>query len=63
MGGGESYLNFKAYLERIHYHGSLLLGRTLRICKVAHLLAVHFENLRIHARNDCLEDDAFYQDR
>jgi len=62
MLGGESYLNFKAYLERIHYHGSLApTAQTLRDLQVAHLLAVPFENLSIHAKQPIvLEDEALF---
>ena len=58
----ESYLNIKAYLERINYHGSLAPGAgTLRELQVAHLLAVPFENLSIHARQPIvLEDEGLF---
>ena len=62
MVGGESFLNFKAYLKRINYHGSLApTADTLRDLQVAHLLAVPFENLSIHARQPIiLEDKALF---
>lgn len=59
---GESCLNIKAYLERINYHGSLApTAETLRDLQVAHLLAVPFENLSIHAKQPIvLEDEALF---
>lgn len=43
-------MNIEAYLKRINYSGSLeLTPETLRALQVAHLLAVPFENLSIHA--------------
>jgi len=58
----ESYLNIKAYLERINYRGSLVpTAETLRELQVAHLLEVPFENLSIHARQPIvLEDEALF---
>jgi N-hydroxyarylamine O-acetyltransferase len=55
-------LNVKAYLERIHYRGSLApTAATLRELQVAHLLTVPFENLSIHSREPIvLEDEALY---
>jgi N-hydroxyarylamine O-acetyltransferase len=55
-------LNIKAYLERINYHGSLApTAETLRELQVAHLLAVPFENLSIHAKEPVvLEDEALF---
>ncbi len=55
-------MNIKAYLERINYHGSLApTAETLRDLQVAHLLAVPFENLSIHARQPIvLEDEALF---
>ncbi|HEX8492556.1 MAG TPA: arylamine N-acetyltransferase [Pyrinomonadaceae bacterium] len=55
-------MNIKAYLERINYHGSLApTAETLRELQIAHLLAVPFENLSIHARQPIvLEDDALF---
>ena len=43
-------MNIDAYLKRINYSGSLEpTAETLRALQVAHLLAVPFENLSIHA--------------
>ena len=55
-------MNTKAYLERINYHGSLApTAETLRELQVAHLLAVPFENLSIHAKEPIvLEDEALF---
>jgi N-hydroxyarylamine O-acetyltransferase len=55
-------LNIRAYLERINYHGSLAPTReSLSELQVAHLLAVPFENLSIHAGEPIvLEDEALY---
>ena len=55
-------MNVKAYLERINYHGSLApTAETLRALQVAHLLAVPFENLSIHAKEPIvLEDEALF---
>ncbi len=55
-------MNIKAYLERINYDGSLApTAETLRELQVAHLLAVPFENLSIHAKQPIvLEDDALF---
>jgi N-hydroxyarylamine O-acetyltransferase len=51
-------LNIKAYLERINYRGSLApTADTLRDLQVAHLLAVPFENLSIHANQAIILDD------
>ena len=51
-------MNIKAYLERINYHGSLApTAETLRALQVAHLLAVPFENLSIHAKEPIVLDD------
>jgi N-hydroxyarylamine O-acetyltransferase len=59
---GKPGLNIKAYLERISYHGSLALtAQTLRDLQIAHLLAVPFENLSIHAGEPIvLDDDALF---
>lgn len=52
-------MNIKAYLERINYQGSLYpSAETLRDLQVAHLLAVPFENLSIHARQPIVLEDA-----
>ena len=55
-------MNIKAYLERINYHGPLApTAETLRELQVAHLLAVPFENLSIHAKEPIvLEDQALF---
>ena len=55
-------MNIKPYLERINYHGSLApTAETLCALQVAHLLAVPFENLSIHAREPIvLEDEALF---
>ncbi|HEV7375476.1 MAG TPA: arylamine N-acetyltransferase [Pyrinomonadaceae bacterium] len=55
-------MDIKAYLERINYHGSLApTAETLRELQVAHLLAVPFENLSIHAGQPIvLEDEALF---
>ena len=55
-------MNIKAYLERINYRGPLApTAETLRGLQVAHLLAVPFENLSIHARQPIiLEDGALF---
>lgn len=55
-------MNIEAYLERINYHGSLSpTAKTLRELQVAHLLAVPFENLSIHADEPIvLADDALF---
>ncbi len=51
-------MNINAYLERIHYHGSLEpTAETLRALQVAHLLTVPFENLSIHTREPIILDD------
>jgi N-hydroxyarylamine O-acetyltransferase len=51
------------YLDRIQYTGSLEpTAETLRQLQVAHLLAVPFENLSIHAREPIvLDDDALLE--
>jgi N-hydroxyarylamine O-acetyltransferase len=55
-------LDIKAYLERINYSGPLApTAETLRGLHVAHLLAVPFENLSIHAGEPIvLEDEALF---
>ncbi|HEX8472934.1 MAG TPA: arylamine N-acetyltransferase [Pyrinomonadaceae bacterium] len=55
-------MDIKAYLARINYHGSLApTAETLRELQVAHLLAVPFENLSIHAKQPIvLDDDALF---
>jgi N-hydroxyarylamine O-acetyltransferase len=55
-------MNVEAYLKRINYSGSLApTPETLRALQVAHLLAVPFENLSIHAGEAIvLDDDALF---
>jgi N-hydroxyarylamine O-acetyltransferase len=55
-------LDINAYLKRINYRGSLSpTAEALRDLQVAHLLAVPFENLSIHAREPIvLEDEALF---
>jgi len=55
-------LDIDSYLDRINYHGSRVpAAETLRELQVAHLLAVPFENLSIHAKQPIvLEDDALF---
>ena len=55
-------LDIKDYLERINYRGSLApTSETLRALQIAHLLAVPFENLSIHAgQSILLNDDALF---
>ncbi|HKR02176.1 MAG TPA: arylamine N-acetyltransferase [Pyrinomonadaceae bacterium] len=51
-------MDIKAYLERINYVGPLApTAETLRALQVAHLLAVPFENLSIHAGEPVVLDD------
>lgn len=56
-------MNIKAYLERINYQGTLAPNaETLRGLQVAHLLAVPFENLSIHAKEPIvLDDEALFE--
>jgi N-hydroxyarylamine O-acetyltransferase len=55
-------MNIETYLKRINYSGSLEpTAETLRALQVAHLLAVPFENLSIHAGESIvLNDDALF---
>jgi len=55
-------LDTNAYLKRINYHGSLTpSAETLRELQLAHLLAVPFENLSIHAKQPIvLSDEALF---
>jgi N-hydroxyarylamine O-acetyltransferase len=55
-------VNIQAYLDRIDYRGPLApTAETLRALQVAHLHAVPFENLSIHAGQPIvLEDDALF---
>ncbi len=51
-------LDVDTYLWRIDYHGDVTPGEdTLRRLHRAHLLAVPFENLDIHARRPLTLDD------
>lgn len=56
-------MNVRTYLERINYTGPLVpTTETLRQLQVAHLLAVPFENLSIHAREPIvIEDEALFR--
>ena len=56
-------MDVDAYLERINYQGPLVpSAETLRGLHVAHMLAVPFENLSIHAREPVvLEDGALFE--
>jgi N-hydroxyarylamine O-acetyltransferase len=52
-------MNIQAYLERINYQGPLApTAEVLRDLQVAHLLAVPFENLSIHANEPIVLEDA-----
>src|SRR5829696_6242062 len=55
-------MNIEAYLKRINYNGPLEpTAETLRALQVAHLLAVPFENLSIHAGEPIvLNEDALF---
>ena len=55
-------MDTNAYLERINYHGSLTpSAETLRELQLAHLSAVPFENLSIHAKQPIvLADEALF---
>ena len=55
-------MNIEAYLKRINYSGSLEpTAETLRALQAAHLLAVPFENLSIHAGEPIvLNEDALF---
>ena len=55
-------MDTNAYLERINYYGSLApSAETLRGLQLAHLLAVPFENLSIHAKQPIvLADEALF---
>jgi N-hydroxyarylamine O-acetyltransferase len=56
-------MNVDAYLERIGYRGPLApTADSLRRLQVAHLLAVPFENLSVHAGEPVvLEDEALFE--
>jgi N-hydroxyarylamine O-acetyltransferase len=57
-------LDIDAYLERIDYRGPLEpTAETLRRLHFAHLLAVPFENLSIHAGEAIVLDDAALFDK
>lgn len=57
-------LNIDAYLKRINYNGSRdPSAETLRALHYAHLLAVPFENLSIHAGDPIHLDDAALFDK
>ena len=55
-------MDIAAYLRRINYQGGLdPTAETLRQLQIAHLRAVPFENLAIHARQPIrLEDGALF---
>lgn len=55
-------MDTKAYLKRINHHGSITpSAETLRELQLAHLLAVPFENLSIHAKQPIvLADEALF---
>lgn len=53
-------MDVQPYLDRIRYRGPLTVtAETLRALQVAHLQAVPFENLSIHARQPIVLDDEF----
>jgi N-hydroxyarylamine O-acetyltransferase len=56
-------IDINAYLKRINYRGSLAPdAETLRALQVAHLMAVPFENLSIHAGElIVLDDEALFE--
>src|SRR5437660_6897561 len=56
-------IKIQSYLERINYSGPLSAApETLRRLQLAHLLAVPFENLSIHATEPIvLNDDALFE--
>lgn len=56
-------VNVQAYLDRIGYHGPLApTAETLRGLQVAHLQAVPFENLSIHAGQPIvLDEEALFE--
>lgn len=52
-------MDVEAYLKRINYDGALTVSAdTLRRLQLAHLYAVPFENLSIHAHEPIVLDDA-----
>jgi N-hydroxyarylamine O-acetyltransferase len=57
-------VDIQAYLRRINYRGSLEPNtETLRELQLAHLLAVPFENLSIHAAQPIILDDVALFDK
>ncbi len=61
---GSLGLDVKAYLERIGYDGPVAVSaETLRALQVAHLRAVPFENLSIHAGEPVVLEDAALYDK
>ena len=62
MNARHEKMNVEAYLKRINYNGPLEpTPETLRALQVAHLFAVPFENLSIHAGEPIvLEEGALY---
>jgi N-hydroxyarylamine O-acetyltransferase len=57
-------IRHEAYLDRIGYHGSLEpTAGTLRRLQLAHLLAVPFENLSIHAGEPIVLDEGALFDK
>ena len=62
MRSNMNQINVKAYLKRINYDGSFdVSAETLRRLQLAHLRAVPFENLSIHAHEPIvLEDEALF---
>lgn len=57
-------MDVQAYLDRIGYDGPLVpTAETLRALHVAHLQAVPFENLSIHARQPIVLDDGALFDK
>lgn len=57
-------MNTEAYLKRINYHGlPAPTAETLRQLHLAHLLAVPFENLSIHAEEPIILDDVALFDK
>ncbi|GHC21767.1 acetyltransferase [Kushneria pakistanensis] len=51
-------MDIKRYLARMNYHGSLApTAETLKALQLAHLMAVPFENLSVHAGEPIVLDD------
>lgn len=63
MNAQHEKMNVETYLERINYNGPLdPAPETLRALQVAHLVAVPFENLSIHAGEPIvLAEDALFE--